>query len=75
MLHVLISISFFHFSFKLIINDVILGEPPKKKKKPNQSNLTGITSEEIKWYSNRRPVGKWKLLKKLKVSFIFVSKT
>ena len=51
-----------------------MGEPSKKKQKPNQSNLTGITSEEIKWYSNRHPVGKSSLLAKhehmLKVYFV-----
>ena len=50
-------------------------EPPRKKQKPNYSISRGITSEEIKGYSNRRPAGKWQLFKKLKVSFIFVSKT
>ena len=54
---------------------MILEGPPKKKQKANQSNLKGITSEGIKWYSNRHPAGKWRDVKRFKVSFIFVTKT
>ena len=35
MQNVSISKSIFHFSLELIMNNVILEEPPKKKKEPN----------------------------------------
>ena len=43
----------------------ISAEPPKKKKKPNQSSFRGIISEEIKWYLKTSC---------RKVSFSFVTK-
>ena len=43
----------------------ISAEPPKKKKKPNQSSFRGIISDEIKWYLKTSC---------RKVSFSFVTK-
>lgn len=52
-----------------------MAEPPKKKKKPNQTDMSGLTDKEISWYKARPPAGKWRDFMKLKVSYAYVTKT
>ena len=49
-------------------------EPPKKKNKPTQSDICGLTQRDIDWYQSRPPADKWYEFIKLKVLFTYITK-